>query len=247
MKLRIFCLVLIFFSLVISIHATTCNQNTVNGTYATSAIGPLGGGYGTAIFLDTRNAGSFSGVGAENFNGTPNPNVTDSGTYTVNANCTFTLTATDSNGYTVHFSGNIFGNGDEMVGISTDAGLAYQLTSYRLKTTQCTEASAKGSFVVEVQWPITPYGPAIETAQETVSSKGAESGSDVINFNSGTIESNSFSGTLSMNSDCTFTTTIDVSGGPTLHFFGVGGIGQDGVASLMIDVDGGWVGLATGY
>src|SRR5208283_4520592 len=117
MKLRIVCLVIVFFSVVLSMHATSCNQDTVNGTYAKSAIGQLGKGYGAVVFLATNNAGSFSGVGAENFNGTP-----------------------------IHFSGNIFGNGDEMVGISTDAGSAYQLTSYRLKKTQCTEASAKGSF-----------------------------------------------------------------------------------------------------
>jgi hypothetical protein len=48
-----------------------------------------------------------------------------------------------------------------MAGISTDAGTAVQWISYRL--TQCTEASAKGIFAEEVQWPITPAGPAIET------------------------------------------------------------------------------------
>ncbi|MGA9644140.1 MAG: hypothetical protein WBQ72_22275 [Terriglobales bacterium] len=218
MKLRIFCLTLLSFSLALSTHATTCNQATVNGTYAGSAIGQLGKGYGAALSLRTNNAGSFSGVGAENFNGTPYTDVTISGTYTVNANCTFTETTTDSNGNTIHFSGNIFGNGAEIVGISTDAGSAYQFTSYRLKKTLCTEASAKGSFAEEFQWPITPYGPAVETAQETISSKGAQSGSDVINFNGGTIQSNTFTGTVSVNSDCTFTATIDVSGGPTLHF-----------------------------
>ncbi|HKN72984.1 MAG TPA: hypothetical protein VJX30_18270 [Terriglobales bacterium] len=248
MKLRIVCLVIVFFSVVLSMHATSCNQDTVNGTYAKSAIGQLGKGYGAVVFLATNNAGSFSGVGAENFNGTPYTHVTESGTYTVNANCTFTSTTTDSNGNTIHFSGNIFGNGDEMVGISTDAGSAYQLTSYRLKKTQCTEASAKGSFVEDVQWPITPYGPAIQTAQLTVSSKGAESGSFVANVNNGTIESNTFTGTISMNSDCTFTTTEYTSGGgPTLNLFGVGGISQNGVASLLIEIDSGWVGLFTRY
>ncbi len=248
MKLRIFCLVIVFFSVVLSMHATSCNQDTVNGIYAASVIGQLGKGYGAALFLRTNNAGSFSGVGAENFNGTPYTDVTESGTYTVNANCTFTSTATDSNGFTISYSGNILGNGDKMVGISTYAGSAYPYTAYRLKKTQCTEASANGSFVEEVQWPITPYGPAIQTAQLKVSPKGAESGSFVANVNNGTIESNTFTGTVSMNSDCTFTAAEYTSGGgPNLNWFGVGGIRQDGVVSLMIDIDSGWVGVATRY
>ena len=246
MKLRIFCLVIVFFSLVLSMHATSCNQDTVNGTYASSAIGQLGKGYGATLFLVNNDGGSFSGAGAENFNGTPNANATISGTYSVNADCTFTRTATDNLGNTLHISGSIFGNGAEMVGISTDAGTAVQWTSYRLKKTQCTEASAKGTYAEEVQWPLTPAGPALQTLQLTVSSKGAKSGSWVINFNAGTIESGTITGTDSMNSNCTFTSISYTSLG-TSHWFGVGGITQNGVASLMIDVDSGLVGLATRY
>ncbi len=248
MKLRIVCLMLVLFSLALPMYATTCNQDTLNGTYAKSAIGQFGKGYaGAALILATQNAGSFSGVGAQNFNGTPYTNVTESGTYTVNANCTFTSTSTDSNGNTIHFSGNILGNGDEMVGISTDAGLAYPLIAYRLKKTQCTEASAKGTYAEEVQWPLTPAGPALETLQLTVSAKGAKSGSWVINFfNNGPIESGTLTGTDSMNSNCTFT-SISTSSLGTTHWFGVGGISQNGVASLMIDVDSGFVALATRY
>ena len=246
MKLRISCLVLVFFSLVLSMQATTCNQNTVNGIYVTTAIGQLGEGNGTTLWLVTNDAGSFSGTGAENFNGTPDANATISGTYSVNSDCTFTRTATDGQGRTLHVSGNIFGGGAEMAGISTDAGTAYQVTSYRLKKTQCTEASAKGTYAEEVQAPLTPAGPAIETLQLTVSSKGAKSGSWVINFNAGTIESGTLTGTDSMNSDCTFTSISQTSLGTT-HWFGVGGISQNGVASLMIDVDSGFVSLATRY
>jgi len=133
-----------------------------------------------------------------------------------------------------------------MAGISTDAGTAVQCTSYRLKTTQCTEASAKGTYAEEVQWPLTPAGPAIETLQLAVSSKGAKSGSWDINFNAGTIESDTITGTDSMNSNCTFTSISYISLGTT-HWFGVGGITQNGVASLMINVDSGFVGLATRY
>ncbi len=246
MKLRILCLAIVFFSLALSMHATTCNQDTVNGIYASSAIGQLGKGYGATLFLVTNDGGSFSGTGAENFLGTPNPNATISGTYSVNADCTFTRIATDNLGNTLHISGSIFGNGAEMAGISTDAGTAMEWTSYRLKKTQCTEASAKGTYAEEVQAPLTPAGPALETAQLTVSSKGAKSGSFVINFNAGTIESYTFTGTDSMNSNCTFTSISSSSLGTT-HWFGVGGISQNGIASLMIDVDSGFVSLATRY
>ena len=244
MKLRIGCLMLVLFSLNLSMHATTCNQDTVNGTYASAAIyGPYVG-----LWLVTNDAGNFSGAGAQNFNGTPYTDLTISGTYSVNANCTFTRTATDSRGNTTHYSGNIFGNGAEMVGISTDAGAAIQFTSYRLKKTECTEASAAGTFAEEVQWPLTPGGAAIETVQLKVSSKGAKSGSWIMNVNAKTILTGTITGTDSMNSNCTFTSISYASGGgPTTHWFGVGGISQNGVASLMIDIDSGYVGLATRY
>lgn len=241
MKLRISCLVIVFLSLALSLHATTCNKATVNGTYASAAID----GPNVGLWLVTNDAGKFSGEGAQNFNGTPYTDVTISGTYSVKANCTFTRIATDSRGNTIHYSGSIFGNGDEMVGISTDAGSAIQFTSYRLETTQCAEASAAGTFAEEVQWPLTPHGPGIETVQLKVSSKGAKSGSFVVNVNNGTIEIGTLTGTDSMNSNCTFTSISYASGGgSTTHWFGVGGISQNGVASLMIDIDSGYVGLA---
>jgi hypothetical protein len=243
MKFRIGCFVVVFFSLVLSMHATTCSQATVDGEYA------LANGDGSALFLGTYDGVSkFAGAGVENFYGTGAVNVTVNGTYSVSADCAFTFTATDNLGNTASVSGSIMENGAEIVGfldIEIDSRLV-SFTAYRLKKTQCTEASAKGSFVQEAQFPLTPAGPALVTGQGTVNSKGAESGSAVTDFN-GTIGSNTFTGTISMNSDCTFTRTEYLPGGPTVHWFGVGGISQNGVASLLMITDSGWIGLDTRY
>jgi hypothetical protein len=253
MKLRIGCLTLVLFSLTLSLHAATCNQAILNGNYAATNIGYVAGspGYGVVLFLETYDGVSkFTGSGVENVNGTVSTGVTLNGTYSVTAvgkNCTFTSTATDSLGNTIAVSGTVNSNGGEMDGISTTAGTEMQFTAYKQAKTSCTEASAAGSYTEKVFWQDTPVGIVLVTAQLNVTSKGAKTGSVVENYDGGTIVSGTFTGTTTMNAHCTFTTTSTYSFGGTENFFGVGGISENGVKSVMIGTDSGSVGLATLY
>ena len=246
MNLRVSCLLVLLSSLVPSMYAKSCTLATVAGSYAVASIGSEAGSNGVALFLGTNNAGSFSGAGAENIGGTPYPSVTASGTYSVGTDCTFTSTTTDSMGNTFNISGDIIENGNEIVGISTDSGTSLQFTAYRLKKTLCTEASAAGAYVHSARYLITPYGPEIVIEHETVTSKGAVSGSWVGNF-SGTIVAGTSTGTVSVNSNCTGTTTVINSPGGTADWFVIHGIMQNGVASAAIRIDSGYVGLSTNY
>ena len=253
MTLRIGWLILVLSSLTLSMHAATCNQATLKGNYAASALGYVAGspGAGVTLFLTTFDGVSnITGSGVENVNGTVSTGVTLNGTYSVTAigkNCTFTSTATDSLGNTIAVSGTVNSNGGEMDGISTTAGTEMQFTAYKQAKTSCTEANAAGSYTEKFYWLDTPVGILLVTAQLTVTSKGAKTGSLVENYDGGTIVSGTFTGTTTMNSDCTFTTTSTYSFGGTFDFFGVGGISVNGVKLVMVGTDSGYVGLATLY
>ena len=253
MKLCIGCLTLVLLSLTPSLHAATCDQAILNGNYAAANIGYVAGspGYGAVLFLETYDGVSkFTGSGVENVNGTVSTGVTLSGTYSivaVGANCSFSESATDSLGNTVTVSGTVNSTGGEMDGISTAAGTEMQFTAYKQAKTTCTEANAAGSYTEKVYWGDTPVGIVLVTAQSKVTSKGAETGSLVENYGGGTIVSGTFTGTTTVNSNCTFNATQTYSFGGTGNAFGVAGISENGVKLVMIGTDSGHVGLATLY
>lgn len=237
----------LFVSCLPTAHAATCSLATVAGSYAVATLGQEAGAYGVALFrLTSDGAGNLSGAGGENINGNSYPNVTAAGTYTVTADCSFTSTINDSLGNIRNITGAIFENGAEIAGISTDAGTVLQFTAYRQKLTSCTTASAAGHFVTELQSPETPYGSSVGSNQFTVNKQGKGTGSWVANFG-GVVFSGTATTVLSVNSDCTFTSTTKNSNGTTGHSFGVGGILNNGVATLFIGTDSGWVSLATAY
>jgi hypothetical protein len=248
MKLRIGCLMLVILSLTLAMHAVTCTQATLKGTYAVANIGSIAGspGYGDLLFLETYDGVSaFTGSGVENVNGTVSFGVTITGTYSVSADCAFTRTSTDSLGNTINVAGSVIQNGGEMAGLSTTTGTELQFTAYKQHKTACTNA-IPGSYVFAGQGPSTPHGPQLASGQFKLTSKGTDSGSFVSNFNGKEFDG-TFTGTESVNPDCTFTSTTTYSTGNTEHRFGVHGIGQGGVKSLTIVTDSGWVELTTYY
>src|ERR1700733_1291220 len=253
MKLRIGCLTLVLFSLTLSMHAATCNQALLSGNYAAAYLGYVAGspGYGAVLILETYDGVSkFTGSGVENVNGTVSTGVTNHGTYSVTAvgkNCTFTQTATDSLGNTITVSGTVNSTGGEMDGISTSDGTEMQFTAYKQTKTTCTEASAAGNYTGKVYWGDTPAGIVLVTTQSKVTSKGVQTGSLVENYGGGTIVSGTFTGTTTVNSNCTFNATQTYSFGGTGNAFGVGGISENGVKAVWIGTDSGYVGLATLY
>jgi hypothetical protein len=252
MKLRIGCLIFVLCLLTLSMDAATCNQAILNGNYAASNIGSVAGapGYGVMLFLETYDGVSkFTGTGVENVNGTVSTGVTLNGTYSVNAvgkNCTFYKIANDSLGNTISDFGTVDSKGGEMDGFSATDLTQMQFTAYKQKNTSCTEASAAGTFTEKIYRQDTPGGTVLVAAQLNVTSKGATMGSLVENYGGGAILRASFTGTTTMNSDCTFTTTT-YSDGSAANFFGVGGLSENGVKRVMIGTDSGSVGLATLY
>jgi len=224
-----------------------CALATVAGNYAVTTLGQQAGEYAAAVFLMTSDGnGDLSGSGAESLNGTVFSNVTVVGTYTANSNCWFTATMTDSLGNISNFSGAIGQNGYELVGPSTDDGTQMQFIAYRLYATQCTLQSLAEKFGAQVQSPLTPSGSSTATQQWYLRKTGSGTGSWAANVN-GTIVQGTATTTFSVNSDCTYTSTVTNSDGTTGHFFGIGGIRVNDVGWVSMATDSGWVSLATGY
>ncbi len=224
-----------------------CALASVAGNYAVTTLGQQAGGYAAAVFLMTSDGnGNLSGSGTESLNGTVFSNVTVAGTYTASYSCWFTATMTDSLGNISNFSGAIGQDGYELVGPSTDDGTQVQFIAYRLHATQCTSQSIAEKFGAQVQSPLTPSGSSTATQQWYIHKTGSGTASWVANV-SGTIVQGTATATFSVNSDCTYTSTVTNSDGTTGHFFGIGGIGLNDVGWVSMATDSGWVSLATGY
>lgn len=222
-----------------------CALATVAGNYAVTTLGQEAAGYAAGVFLLAGDGnGNLTGTGTESVNGTVYSNVTVAGTYTANAGCWFTATMADSLGNISNFSGAIVQNGYELAGLSTDEGTQAQLTGYRLHATQCTLASFSEKFGAQVQSPVTPSGPATATQEWYLHKTGSGTGTWVTNVN-GTIVQGTATSTFSVNSDCTYSSTVTNSDGSTGHFFGIGGIGLNNVGWVSMATDTGWVSLTT--
>jgi hypothetical protein len=116
--------------------AVTCSVATLSGTYVYASNGVLIRGQDRVPFaaagLDVFDgAGQVNGVFSISFNGQITQNLTLSGTYTVNANCTGTWTTTDSTGTVVHFDLFIAPDGREVTSVQTDPGFVWAASERR--------------------------------------------------------------------------------------------------------------------
>ena len=152
----------------------------------------------------------------------------------------------DSLGNISNFSGAIGQDGYELLGPSTDDGTQLQLIAYRLYPAPCTMKSIAEKFGAQVQSPLTPSGSSTASQQWYIRTAGTGTGSWVAEVN-GTIVQGTATATYSMNSDCTYTSTVTNSDGTTGHFFGIGGIRLNGVGWVSMATDSGWASQTTGY
>lgn len=139
---------------------------------------------------------------------------TFTGTYTVNSDCTGTVTTIDSNG-PAHFSIDIVDNGQQILFIESDAGVAVS-GSAKPQATNCTTQTVSGSYGYAITgWTFDSSGKGWGYAESgKVVADGAGGLSSVATASQqGTIARGTLSGTYSVNSDCTGTVTFSNSGG----------------------------------
>lgn len=113
-----------------------CSNNSIKGTFAFKGTGshfpPAGAALLNVVFAQTFDGnGGLTSAGIQSDNGKI-LQVTQTGTYTVNPDCSGTYTAQLSLGFTVHFFFLIADSGNELVVISADPNTVLSGTARRL-------------------------------------------------------------------------------------------------------------------
>jgi len=152
--------------------------------------------------------GTMSGVGTGNFNGLV-AHLTYSGTYTVGADCTGSVTFTDNGGTVSHFDIAIEDGGAEFGFVQTDANIVTAAFERRRTASDaaCSLATLKGNYVYagdgfdlagEDSIQRMPFATA---GREVYDGKGSISGSDTTSRN-GVAAHSTYSASYSVAADC---------------------------------------------
>lgn len=212
-----------------------CSLATLKGTYGVLEQGTIVGqlpGFPPPPFpvvisaIPTYDgAGKFSGTFTASFGGAIVPG-TFTGTYTVNPDCTYSDEFTPLPSLVVHHAGTITGEGviRQIDYIYTDAGVVIFGTAKKTLPWGCSVASFRGTYAhfgqgtVTAQLTALPPPPLLWDHSGTVTfdGKGNFSGGGMESVN-GTTVPLTFTGTYTVNTDCTTSAVIHTSLGLVLH------------------------------
>ncbi|MGA7238154.1 MAG: hypothetical protein WBY44_20885 [Bryobacteraceae bacterium] len=194
--------------------ATSFQQDTSKGS---SVVAPVAGA--ARLILD--GSGNISGYSAENMAGNwIQGNIT--GTYVVNTDCTFSFAIADAGGHTENFSGVLTGQSSTAMVLQTDPGTGVSGT---LKSARglCQTSDISGSFGLQYSGTSLPTNSAYSSVGVvTLDGQGNLTAAET-RFSGGTSSQAQSSGTIIVNSDCSFTMALSpISGsGATMNFFGI--------------------------
>ena len=134
MKSRISLLLLTFTlaaSSTLMAHAGTCGNSTIQGTYAFTIHGQILNPNGSTLLVDGLAKTTFDGKGnltqldAVAINGNMAPGwASNTGTYSVNSDCTGTFTVTNGSQAPVHLQMIVAQSGNTIHDVVTDPGIA---------------------------------------------------------------------------------------------------------------------------
>jgi len=182
-----------------------CNLETIKGGYGFLnkglAFGINFAGVG-AMTLD--GTGNLSGHGFTSFGGAIS-NDTFTGSYTVNADCTGTLSVTFPTMFTVTSSMAISDNGKEVFLIFTVPGEVGTGTMKPLAFGKCGKQSLNGGYAATFNGLVASF-PYAAVGVFTFDGNGSASGGDHSSFN-GAQGEETFTGEYEVNADCTGTLT----------------------------------------
>lgn len=103
--------------------STSCSNATLNGNYGATITGFIAGlPFAELDYVTANGKGSFSGTGTNSYNGVVTTNITITATYTINSNCTGSVTFTNGSGLTQNLV--IKSDGSEVQFIGTNSGEA---------------------------------------------------------------------------------------------------------------------------
>jgi hypothetical protein len=215
---------------------TPCSQATLNGRYVLTSRSDLTSPVAVALvgLVDFDGHGHVRSVATISQGGVTFPNYTLIGTYTVNANCAFTQTASNAAGGLEHVAGVIADEGEHLLLIGTEPNTYATGDALRLERTTC-EALPAATYAARGLMLQSPNGP--ETHVSTVRADAA--GNLLITdstTNLGAAVSTGGSGTaqLSLHPDCSVNmATTDGSS----HYVGVARIADGHIGLYLVGTD----------
>jgi len=197
----------------------TLGNATLHGTYIVSGAGTVVGvGSLTAVGVHTWDGqGNTVATYTASVNGSIYPGITVTGSYSVNIDCTASLTESDGS----HYNFVVSPNGNSATWIRTDTGTVVSGTETRLRNReeaemaaaavplasngQCPRGNATkhGTYLVSGTGTIVGVGPVSALGEITYDGQGHSTATVTLSVN-GTIHSGvTVTGTYTVNSDCT--------------------------------------------
>jgi hypothetical protein len=206
-------------------RAAACNDASLRGSYAFLAAGdtfaalglpaPLTGPFASLGSATYDGRGHLSSTAVVTFDGAVQRPPAATGTYQVNADCSFTSSLDDGS----TFLGSIVEGGRELLLLQTTTGTAITgIAQKRSRVRDCTAATIAGSygFVAEGSagaptLPATPIAPLAEAGVVTLNDDGSFTMMAQRSVG-GTIDPSvlPLSGSFVVNSDCSYALTFDV-------------------------------------
>ena len=187
-----------------------CSLATLNGSFsffeAATLVGDPAMRMVTSGVIRFDGNGNHSGESITNVEGLGVAGVdTFTGTYTVNADCTYSGELTGG-GVTFHFVGIITGAGmlQETRYVITDPGWAALGTLKKIQPAACSMATLKGSYALFGEGTVTsftPPAPLAHAGMVTYDGAGNFFGNDTIMLN-GTMIPDTFTGTYTVTGEC---------------------------------------------
>ena len=213
---------------------SSCTNSILNASYgweieqgliaAGNTPGPKVGDFfslATTGHLTFDGSGNLSGAHDTDFGGIFF-HVVDSGTYSVNADCTTGTLAIPADGLTLSIV--ILGGGQEIIFTSATARRVFSGTLRLMASPTCSASTLGGNSyafatrglvvaTVAVGFPrIGGFVPFSNAGQISFNSEGSVSGVDNVNLGGVFSPGQPIAGTYSVNSDCTGTTTMTIAG-----------------------------------
>ncbi len=216
---------------------SACSLATLQGTYGFSEQGTYVGKIALfppgpfpvalAGIITYDGAGNLSGTYTGSFGGYI-ASAPFTGTYNVDSDCSYSDQFSPGPGLTLHTAGSISGEGmfQEIHYMDTDAGIVLSGTSWKVPPQGCSLETLKGSYALFGQGTISQLVfslPSFRTARTgivTFDGAGNFSGKLTASANGLIVPDVTFTGTYTVDPDCTTTAEIHNSLGQTAHEFG---------------------------
>jgi hypothetical protein len=214
-----------------------CSNATVTGKYGFAGNGLDKNGKPTSFlgYFKADGKGKFAGVETGSDDGTVFTNVPLSGTYSVSADCTGSVTAKLKGQKTIyHTSLVVLSGGKSLQTVSLDAPTVQAGTAQAQGKATCTLAGLKGNFGVETSGVFIGVGAVAFDGLFKLDGKGNVSGTESGSVAGTIFKGQSVSGTYTVASNCTGTLAVMVLG-QTEHASFVATNGGKGM--LIVETD----------